>query len=74
MYAWAGQRSLMVEHRSDTGYIIDFSSISGLDKAAGYVDCMIKEAIEIRLNLRNFNRVGSFILIWSWYLVSNMLK
>jgi hypothetical protein len=38
------------------------------------MDHMIKEAVEIRLHLRNFNRDGGFTLGWSWHPVSNMLK
>jgi hypothetical protein len=37
----------MAEHGINTGHRIDFSSISILDRAAEYMDCLIKEAIEI---------------------------
>jgi hypothetical protein len=44
-----------------------------LDKAAGYTAAgfLVKEAIEIRLNTRNFNRDGGFTLSRSWYPVIN---
>jgi hypothetical protein len=45
-----------------------------LDKAAGYMDRLVKEAIEIRLNTRNFNRDDGFTLSRSWYPVINMLR
>jgi hypothetical protein len=56
------------------GHNIDFSSISILDEATGYMDHVIKEAIEIRLHLRSFNRDDGFTLSQSWYPVTNMLK
>jgi hypothetical protein len=42
--------------------------------ATGYVDHMLKEAIETKLNPRKFNRDGGFTLSWSWYPVIDMLK
>jgi hypothetical protein len=53
---------------------MNFSSTSILDKATGYMDHMIKEAIEIRLHPRNFNRDRGFTLSETWYLVTNVLK
>jgi hypothetical protein len=38
------------------------------------MDHFIKEATEIRLHPRNFNRDRGFNLNWSWYLVTNMIK
>jgi hypothetical protein len=43
----------MAEHRFEMGHNIDFSSTSILDKATVYMDCVIKEAVEVRFNLRN---------------------
>jgi hypothetical protein len=63
--------SVLVEHRFETGHNIDFGHISILDKAAGYMDCMIKEVIKIRLHPRNFNWDDGFILSWPWYQVMN---
>jgi hypothetical protein len=40
---------VVAEHRFETGHRIDFSTTSILDKAPGYMDCMIKEAVKIRL-------------------------
>jgi hypothetical protein len=40
----------------------------------GYMDCLIKEAIEIRLHPRNFNRDGDFNISWSWHPVTDMIK
>jgi hypothetical protein len=67
------EKSAMAEHIFETGYNIDLS-ISILGKATGYMDCVIKEAIEIRLHPKNFNRDSGFTLSRSWYPVTNMLK
>jgi hypothetical protein len=67
-------KSAVVEHNFNTGHRIDFSSTSVLDKTTGYIDCLVKEAIEIRLNTGNFSRDGGFMLSWAWYLVMNMLS
>jgi hypothetical protein len=67
-------KSSVLEHRLETGYNIDFSHISVLDKATEYMDHVIKEVIEIILHSRNSNRNGGFTLNQSWYLVRNLLK
>jgi hypothetical protein len=52
-----------------------FSSTSILDKAPGYIDCMlIQEATDIWRHPRKFNRDGGFNLRQSWYLVTNMIN
>jgi hypothetical protein len=38
------------------------------------MDCLVKEAIEIRLHPNNFNRDGGFTLSRAWQPVTNMLK
>jgi hypothetical protein len=68
------EKSAVAEHSINTGHRIDFSSTSVLDKAAGYMDRLVKEAIEIRLNPRNFNRDGGFTLSRSWYPVIMLRK
>jgi hypothetical protein len=68
------EKSAMAEHRNDTGHSIDFKSISILDKATGYMDSIIKEAIEIRLHPNKFNRDSGLTLSRSWYPVTNMIK
>jgi hypothetical protein len=47
---------------------------SRLEKATGYMDCMIKEAMEIRLHPNNFSRDLGFTLSQSWYQVTEMIK
>jgi hypothetical protein len=67
-------KSAVAEHNFKTGHHIDFSSISVLDKTTGYMDRLVKEAIEIQLSTGNFNRDGGFMLSWAWYPVMNMLS
>jgi hypothetical protein len=64
----------VAEHKFETGNSTDFSSMSILDTTTGYAECMIKEATEIRLHPRKFNRDRGFTLSQSWYPVINMLK
>jgi hypothetical protein len=61
-----------VEHSINTGHQIDFN-VSVLDRASGYMDCLIKEAIQIRLNHKNFNRDNGFTLSWAWNPTTKLL-
>jgi hypothetical protein len=67
------EKSAVVEHSIDAGHKIDFSNVSVLDRASGYVDHLVKEAIQIRLNQNNFNRDNSFTLSWAWNPVTKLL-
>jgi hypothetical protein len=58
----------------ETGYDIEFSNTTKLDKAPRYMNCFIKETIEIKLHPRIFNRDRDFSLSQSWYSVTNMIK
>jgi hypothetical protein len=49
------------------------TSIDVVHSTAGYMDGLVKEAVEIQLNTRNLYRVGGFILSQAWYPVTNML-
>jgi hypothetical protein len=60
------EESAVAEHRFDSGHNIDFSSLSILNKASGFMDRIIKEAIEIRLHPKNFNRDSGFTLSCAW--------
>jgi len=44
-----------------------------LDRASGYMDRLIKEAIQIRLNHKNFNRDNGFTLSPAWNPVTKLL-
>jgi hypothetical protein len=66
MAFWCGSIAILL---GSTG-----SSTSVLDKTAGYMDRLMKEAIEIWLNTGNFNRDGGFMLSLAWYPVMNKLS
>jgi hypothetical protein len=66
------EKSAVAENSINTGHRMDFSGTSVSDKRERYMDCLVKEAIEIRLNFSNFNRDGGFTLSWAWYPVINM--
>jgi hypothetical protein len=74
-HIWLNQpeKSAVVEHSINTGHQIDFNSISVLDRASEYMDHLIKEAIQIRLNHKNFNRDSGFKLSWAWNPVTKLL-
>jgi hypothetical protein len=61
-------------HSINTGHQIDFNNISVLYRASGCMDCLIMEAIEVKLNYKNFNRYGSFTMSWAWYPVTNLFR
>jgi hypothetical protein len=63
-YTHLGQpeNSAVAEHRFNTGHNIHFKSISILDKATGYMDCVINEAIEIRLHPTPKTLTGMVVL------------
>jgi hypothetical protein len=56
------EKSAVVETSINIGHHTDCSSTSMLDREAGYMECLVKKAIEIRLNTRNINRDSGFIL------------
>jgi hypothetical protein len=49
------EKSAVVEHSIEMGHRTDFNSICILGKATGYIDCLMKEATEIRLHPNIFN-------------------
>jgi hypothetical protein len=64
----------VVELRFETEHTITFSSTSIMGNPTRYMDCVIKEVIEITLHPRNFKKASGFTLSWSSYPVTNMLK
>jgi hypothetical protein len=56
------EKSAVAEHIIDTGQSMKFNNIYRLAKVNGYVDHLMKEAIEIQLHPNNFNRDGGFML------------
>jgi hypothetical protein len=57
------EKSAVAEHSINAGHKVDFN-ISVLDRASGYMDRLVKEAIQIRLN-QNINRDNGFTLSWN---------
>jgi hypothetical protein len=68
------EKSAVAEHSINTGHQIDFNNTSVLDRASGYMDCLVKEAIQIRLNHKNFNRDNGFTLSQAWNPVTKLFK
>lgn len=64
------EKSAVAEHKYGTDQNTEFSNTTVLDKTLGYMECLIKEATEIRHHPRNFNRDRAFNLSWSWYLLT----
>jgi len=56
----------VAEHSITVGYRINFIGTSVLNKTSGYLDHLVKEAIEIHLKKNNFNRDNGFVLSQAW--------
>jgi hypothetical protein len=56
------EKSAVAENSINAGHKIDFNIISVLDRASGYMDRLVKEVIQIRLNKNNINRDNGFTL------------
>jgi hypothetical protein len=67
-------KSAVVEHSINTGHCIHFSNTIVLDRTSSYMNHLLKEAIGIRLNNKNFNRDGGLMLRRAWHPVINMLS
>jgi hypothetical protein len=52
----------VAEHSIEAGHKIDFNNITILEKVTGFMDRLVKEAMEIHLHPNNFNRDGDFTL------------
>jgi hypothetical protein len=66
------EKSAVAEHSINPGHKIDFN-ISVLDRASGYMDRLVNEAIQIRLNQNNINRDNGFTLSKAWNPVTKLL-
>ena len=55
-------KSAVAEHIIDTGQSMKFNNICRLARVNGYMDHLVKEAIEIQVHPNNFNRDGVFML------------
>jgi hypothetical protein len=61
------------KHSINTRHCIDFTNTIVLDRTLSYMDRLVKEAIGIRLNNKNFNRDGGLMLSRAWHPLINML-
>jgi hypothetical protein len=59
-------KSAVAEHSIDQGHRIQFHNASILATKTRYMDCIVREAIEIELHPYNINREGGFCLSKSW--------
>jgi hypothetical protein len=64
----------VAEYSINTEHCIDFSNTIILDRTSSYMDRLVKETIDIRLNNKIFNRDGGLILSRAWHPVINMLS
>jgi hypothetical protein len=64
----------VTEQSINTAHCIDFSNTTVLDRMSSYMDRLVKEAIGIRLNNKNFNRDDGLMLSHAWHPVINMLS
>jgi hypothetical protein len=67
------EKSAVAEHSINTGRQIDLNNVTVLDTASGYMDRLVKEAIQIILNHKNFNRDSGFTLSQAWNPVTKLL-
>jgi hypothetical protein len=59
-------KSAVAQHALETGHRIEYNNTCRLARTKGYMDRIIKEAIEIKLHPDNVNRDGSFMLSRAW--------
>jgi len=59
---WPDRKSAVAEHLLNIGYEILFDKTNRLNTMTIYMDHMEKEAIQMQLHAKNFNREAGFIL------------
>jgi hypothetical protein len=59
-------KSAVAQHTLETGHRVEFNNTCRLARTKGYMDRIIKEAIEIKLHPDNINRDGGYILSKAW--------
>jgi hypothetical protein len=59
---WPDRKSAVTQQLLNTGYEIQFDKTHRLNMMTTHMDHMVKEAIQILLHAKNFNREAGFIL------------
>jgi hypothetical protein len=59
-------KSAIAQHALETGHRVEFNNTCRLARTKGYMDRIIKDAIEIKLHPDNINRDGGHILSRAW--------
>jgi hypothetical protein len=67
-------KSAIAEHSIDHGHCIQFHNSSILATKTRYMDCIVREAIKIKLHPYNIRREGCFCLSKSWKPLIGSLK
>jgi hypothetical protein len=66
-------KSAAAEHCIETGHKIIFYETTVPARTSGYMEHLVKEAIEIQLHSTSFNRDNGYMLSRAWYPLTNML-
>jgi uncharacterized protein YqgQ len=72
-YLYHLDKLVTTEHSISEGHHINFDT-TVLAKSAGYIDYIVKAAIEIRLCRDNFSRQQDLLLSQSWNPATNILQ
>jgi hypothetical protein len=60
------EKSVVAQHAIETGHIIEFNNTTRLARTKGYMDRIVKEAIEIQIHPNNINKEGGYMLSRAW--------